>query len=78
MSLFTKILNHIEQEGGQFSATHIGITLYQKKDVIHVTCALNNVGMIAYHVQEWAKKSIHENDSLISFVVELDHIKIYY
>lgn len=78
MSLFIKILHHIEHEGGEFSATHMGITRYHKKDVIHTTCDINNVGMIAYHVQEWAKRSVHENDSVISFVVDLDHIKIYY
>lgn len=76
-SLFDRVLNRLK-DGGQFSATHLGITFYQEQDIIPVTCNVSNDGEIAIHLQEWAKKSIHQHSTFISFKVTGDQVKIYY
>lgn len=77
MSLFERVLIRL-QDGGQFSASHLGITFYQEQDIIPVTCKLTNEGEIAMHLQEWAKKSVHHHSTFVSFKVTGDQVKIYY
>jgi hypothetical protein len=77
MSLFSRVITRLE-DGGNFSATHMGITLYQKVDVISASIKINDHGGLCTHLQEWAKRSIHNNAAIISFKVEGDLVKIYY
>lgn len=77
MSLYERILSRLS-DGGKFSVSHLGITFYQKQDVIPTSARLDNEGAIAHAVQEWAKRSVHNNSSFMSFVIEGDIVKIYY
>lgn len=77
MTLFERVLHRLK-DGGRFSASHLGITFYKEQDIIPVTCSVKSDGDIALHLQEWAKKSVHQHSSVISFKVEGDHVKIYY
>lgn len=77
MSLFSRVIARLE-DGGKFSATHMGITFYQEVDVIPTSIKFNDQGGLCTHLQEWAKRSIHNNAAIISFKIEGDLIKIYY
>lgn len=77
MSLINQILEAVKK-GTSFSANHNGIQIYRPLDVIPVSCRKDHEGAIHYFTQEWAKKSIHHEDSVISFLITDDLIKMYY
>lgn len=77
MSLIKQITEAIEK-GVSFSANHKGIQIYRPLDVIPVSCRKDHEGAVHYFTQEWAKKSIYHEDSVISFLITEDQIKMYY
>lgn len=77
MSLINKILAEIKN-GASFSANHNGIIPYRHIETEPAYCPPDNEDWIKYVVQEWAKKSIYHNDSVISFLITEDQVKMYY
>lgn len=77
MSLIKTILEEIKK-GASFSANHNGIIPYRPIETEAAYCPPDNENWIKYCVQEWAKKSIYHDDSVISFLVTEDQVKMYY
>jgi len=77
MNLIDTILAEIKK-GNSFSANHNGIIPFRHIDSEPAYCPPDNEGWISYCVQEWAKKSIYQEDSAISFLVSENQIKMYY
>lgn len=77
MSLINTILEEVKK-GTSFSANHNGILPYKSIETEPAFCPPDNEDWIKYCVQEWAKKSIYHNDSVISFLITDDQVKMYY
>lgn len=77
MTLYEQIVNALH-DGKAFSFDHNGMLPYVNIDTLPIDCPRTDLAMLGYFVQQWASKSIHKENSIISFVVSKDKIKIYY
>lgn len=77
MTLYEQIVKAVN-DGKSFSADHNGLLPYVDISVLPIDCPRTDLAMLGYFVQQWAIKSIHTENSIISFIVSEDKIKIYY
>lgn len=77
MPLYEKIIETIST-GQSFSANHNGITVFTPIEVLPIDCPRTDKAMIGYFIQAWAAASIYRENSIISFIVGDDKVKIYY
>lgn len=77
MTLYEQIVKAVN-DGKSFSADHNGMLPYVNIDTLPIDCPRTDLAMLGYFVQQWASKSVHKENSIISFIVSNDKIKIYY
>lgn len=77
MTLYNQIVKAVSEQKS-FSFDHNGILPFVDIDVTPIDCPRTNLSMLGYYIQLWAMNSIHRENSVISFVVTEDKIKIYY